>query len=300
MKQSKFYVLLREPLLHFLVIGAGIFFLFNHLNLSNVEKAAFDNRKIIITQADLDSLATSWLKAKGRPASEEERERQLKYHIREQVLYREAMIMGLDKNDVIVRRRLAKKMNYLFDDLTVVSEPNEQELEKFISEHASLFTRLAEVSFSQVFLEPAEHGRDINKDAEKLLGELQQKPTSFDAINLGDRSLLPYDFTGERKNEIAGMFGGHFAKLIFTSDIGSWQGPMISGYGVHLVNIHSRTTDVLPPLAEIHKQVLKEWISIKRREANEVFYQSMAERYEIILDDAIVEKTKKNDSEINE
>ena len=116
MKQFKLYNLLREPLLHFLVIGAGLFFLFSQISDPEIE----NDHRITITQTDLDRLAAIWLKSMGRPPSAQEREQQLKHYIREQVLYREAMTMGLDQDDVIVRRRLAKKMEYLFNDLSFI------------------------------------------------------------------------------------------------------------------------------------------------------------------------------------
>ena len=287
-KQSKLYTLLREPLLHFLLIGAGLFFLFSQINNSQDE----NNQRIIITKAKLDALATAWLKRKGRPPSSEEREQQLEYYIREQVLYREAMAIGLDKDDVIIRRRLAQKMQYLFDDLSVVSEPTETELELFLSEHASRFTRPATISFSQIYLDPREHGSKIDEDAKQLLEQLKTTRAGVDAFDLGDRSLLPYDFTKERESEIAGMFGTAFSKQAFSLPVNSWAEPISSEYGVHLIYIHSRTEAKLPPLAEIHEKVARVWLSAKQHESNEVFYQSLFQRYEIILDDDVAKDAK--------
>ena len=284
MKQSRLHILLREPLLHFLVIGAGLFFLFSQINNTQVET----DHRIIITQANLDRLATLWLKRMGRPPSAQEREQQLEHYIREQVLYREAMTMGLDQDDVIVSRRLAQKMEYLFNDLSFIPEPSETELVTFLSEHASQFTLPATITFSQIFLDPRERNQEINKDAEQLLEQLKETKTIVDTINLGDRSLLPYKFTEERQNEINSMFGAAFTNQVFSLPISSWQGPVASEYGLHLIYITARTENRLPSLAEIRERVASEWRSTKQHEANEIFYQSLYQRYEIILDDNIV------------
>jgi len=284
MKQSRLHILLREPLLHFLVIGAGLFFLFSQINNTQVET----DHRIIITQANLDRLATLWLKRMGRPPSAQEREQQLEHYIREQVLYREAMTMGLDQDDVIVSRRLAQKMEYLFNDLSFIPEPSETELVTFLSEHASQFTLPATITFSQIFLDPRERNQEINTDAEQLLEQLKETKTIVDTINLGDRSLLPYKLTEERQNEINSMFGAAFTNQVFSLPISSWQGPVASEYGLHLIYITARTENRLPSLAEIRERVASEWRSTKQHEANEIFYQSLYQRYEIILDDNIV------------
>jgi hypothetical protein len=283
MKQSRLYILLREPLLHFLVVGAGLFFLFSQINNSQVET----DHRITITQANLDRLATIWLKSMGRPPSAHEREQQLEHYIREQVLYREAMAMGLDQDDVIVSRRLAQKMEYLFNDLSFIPEPSEIELVSFLSEHASKFTLPATITFSQIFLDPSERNQEIDIDAEQLLEQLKETTPDIDTINLGDRSLLPYKFTVERESEITSMFGAAFAHQAFALPVNSWQGPIASEYGIHLIYINSRTENRLPPLAEIRERVAREWRSTKQQDANEIFYQSLYQRYEIILDDDV-------------
>lgn len=276
-------MLLREPLLHFLVIGAALFIIFN---LTGNSETTSDNR-LIITQAELDRLASTWLKSMGRPPSAQEREQQLKHYIREQVLYREAMKMGLDQDDVIVRRRLAKKMEYLFNDLSFIPEATEVELNSFLSDHAEKFTLPATITFNQIYLDPGKRKQAINNDAEKLLKQLKETTAAIDTVNMGDRSLLPYQFTAQRNNEIAGMFGTAFATQVFALPANSWQGPVTSEYGLHLVYIRSHTKERLPSLAEIRDSVNREWRTTKQHEANEIFYQSLYQRYEIILDNDI-------------
>jgi len=282
-KHSKLSTLLREPLFHFLLIGAAIFLLFSQINTTEDE----NNQQIIITKAKIESLENAFIKAKGRQPSAEEMKQQLEYDIREQVLYREAMAMGLDKDDMIIRRRLTQKMKYLFDDLSVIAKPSETELKQFVSEHPSKFIKPATISFSQVYLEPSEHGAHLEADAKDLLEELRTT-TVKDTIGFGDRSLLPYDFTNERKSDITSMFGKIFMTQAFSALINAWDGPFASAYGMHLIYIHKRTEARLPPLSEIRERVEREWMSFKQREANEIFYQSLSQRYAIIVDDDVL------------
>ena len=280
MKQARLYMLLREPLLHFLVIGAGLFILFGQTS----DPEAGVDRRITITQADLDRLANTWIKGTGRPPSAQEREQQLNHYIREQVLYREAMAMGLDEDDVVVRRRLAKKMEFLFDDLSIIPEPTEAELTLFLSEHPEKFTWPAALSFSQIYLDPARRNQALDEDAIQLLEQLNEAISVADAVALGDRSLLPHDFTNQRKSEIAGLFGAGFAQQVFLLPVDGWHGPVTSEYGLHLVYVHSRTEARLPPLDEIRERVASEWRAMKQHEANGIFYQSLHQRYEIVLE----------------
>jgi hypothetical protein len=286
--QSKLYTLLREPLLHFLIIGAGLFFLYSQINDPNV---ATDHR-ITITQANLDRLAATWLKRMGRPPSAQEREQQLEHYIREQVLYREAMAMGLDQDDAIVRRRLANKMQYLFNDLSLIPEPSETELASFLSEHPAKFTLPATITFKQIYLDPGQHDQEITEDAKRLIEQLKATTSDVDIINLGDQSLLPYDFTQERESEIASMFGAGFAEQAFALPINSWLGPVASEYGIHLIYIISRTEYRLPSLAKIRERVASELRTTKQHETNEIFYQSLYQRYEIILEEEVAKDAR--------
>lgn len=282
-KHSKLSTLLREPLFHFLLLGTGIFFFYAQFSASE-EKS---DQQIIITKQKIDTLANAFIKARGRAPTAEEMQQQLEYNIREQVLYREAMAMGLDQDDTIIRRRLAQKMKYLFNDLSVVSKPSDAQLQKFIEENPSKFTIPEMLSFSQVYFDPKEHGDSLDEDAKVLLEKLR---TGFikNSMDLGDRSLLPYDFNNERKSDIRSMFGDAFMQQAFRASKNTWEGPFHSAYGLHLIYIHKRTEAQLPPLSEIRDRVEREWMSFKQHEANEIFYQSMYQHYKIIIDDEVL------------
>jgi peptidyl-prolyl cis-trans isomerase C len=281
MKTFHIQKLLREPLFHFLIIGAGLFFLFNQIG----EPGQREDNRIVITQADLDRLASVWLRRAGRLPSAQEREQQLDHYIREQVLYREAQVLGLDKDDIIVRRRLAQKMGYLFNDLSFIPEPTEDELRLFLADNPSQFTVPANISFSHIYFNPDSRGQKVYEDAQLLLIQLLDSSNEVIITNSGDRSLLPYDYSEVRENELTSIFGQSFASQIFTLPVGSWQGPLHSEYGVHLIFIKSHLEAQFPTLTEIKEQVASKWRAEKEREANETFFQSLLQRYDIIIKD---------------
>ncbi len=283
-KQRLFFKFLREPLFHFLFIGLVFFFLFYQLNPT--EKAT-DAKIIIITQAKVDAMSTSFLRERGRTPLAYELQNLIESEIREELLYREAIALGLDKDDGLIRRRLAQKMKYLFNDLSVVSKPSEEELKKFVSAHPEKFMKPGTISFAQIYFEPSEHESTLVEDANALLNKLRIT-TIKESIGLGDRSLLPYDFRNERKTDIDSMFGKKFTEQAFSSATNTWEGPFESAYGVHLIYIHKRTEDHLPPLADIRERAEREWTSLKQKEANEIFYQSLYQRYEITVDDKVL------------
>jgi len=283
-KQRLFFKFLREPLFHFLLIGLGFFFLFFKLNPSD---EISDTKNIIITQSKIDAMSASFLRERGRAPMSYEIQNLIKSEIREELLYREALALGLDKNDGLIRRRLAQKMKYLFDDLSVVLKPSDEELKKFLSTHPEKFMKPATISFAQIYFDPNAHETTLVEDANKLLKKLRIT-TIKKSIGLGDRSLLPYDFRNKRKTDIDSMFGKEFTKQAFSSATNNWVGPFTSAYGVHLIYIHEHTEDHVPPLADIRDHVEREWMSMKEDEANEIFYKSLYQSYKIIVNDEVL------------
>lgn len=283
-KQKLFSKLLGEPLFHFLLIGLGFFVLFSQLNTND---EGTDQKEIVITKAKIDVLTGSFLRERGRSPMSYEIQNLIKSEIREELLYREALNLGLDKDDGLIRRRLAQKMKYLFNDLSVVNKASEEELKKFISEHPEKFMKPASISFSQIYFNPKEHESTLYQDANSLLEKLRIT-TIKESNGLGDRSLLPYNFKNKRKIDIENTFGKKFSEYAFSSSTNTWEGPFESAYGVHLIYIQKRREAHLPTLSEIRDDVQREWKSMKQEDANEIFYQSIYQQYKIIVDDKVV------------
>lgn len=275
---------LHEPLVHFLLIGAGLFLLHDWI----AEPLPLGDRPIVITRADLDRLDATWLRRTGRPPSNRERQAELQRYIRDEVLYRESLAMGLDRDDLVVRRRLIQKMEFLFSDLSAVPDPTEAELRAWWEENAAALTEPARLSFVQIHLDPDRRGPSADRRASLLLDRLRREP-EMAWEGLGDSSLLPHRLRGRHHSEVAAEFGERFASRLLTLPVGRWEGPVRSAFGLHLVRITDRREARLPPLVEIRDRVAHDWRRAREREANEAFYQSVRKRYDIVLEDVGVE-----------
>lgn len=283
-KQKLFSKFLHEPLFHFLFIGLGLFVLFSQLN---PDEESNDEKNIFITQAKVDAMTASYLKQRARIPMDNELQSLIESEIREEVLYREAIALGLDKDDGVIRRRLAQKMKYLFEDLTVIDEPNDADLERFFKEHTSKFTLPGTRSFYQVYLDPKMHKNNLDEELKTVMAHL--KVISLEkAFSLGDRSLLAYRFSKRRESDVKNRFGESFSKSLFKAPTDSWQGPFESAYGLHFVYIDSKDEDVLPELTQVREDVLDEYKRKKTFEANDIFYNSIKDRYKIKVDDSVL------------
>jgi len=272
MNQSKLYTVLREPLVHFLLIGFGLFFIYSQMNDRTVE----NENQIFITQEQLNILADDWFKAKGRVASDKEKEKQLQSFIQEEILYREALSKDLDKNDATIRLHLAKKMKFILDDLSIIPEPTDEQLRVFLSNNSSKFIEDASISFNQVLFTSKDGSQDINKEAKQFLKRLKSSSSSK-ISTIGDKVELS-------KKGITNMFGKKFSDLAFTLPLKSWQEPIKTKHGIHLIYIHSRTLVHVPQLSTIKEKVFREWRKKKRDEANEIFYKNLYKNYKIIIE----------------
>ncbi len=280
MQRFKIDKLLREPLLHFLVIGAGLFFLFNQVDNPEI---GTDNR-IVVTQANLDRLAAVWLRRMGRPPTSQEREQQLDHYIREQVLYREALAMGLDKDDAVVKRRMAQKLEFIFEDIATPPEPDDAQLQDYLKKHPEKFRRPARYTFSHIYLSVDKRGDKALDDAKLLLARLQHSTHKIDLPAAGDALMLDHHYTDTSQPEVSQLFGQQFSEKLNSIKSGLWTGPLDSAYGVHLVNLQQRTDTRLPKLVEIRDQVKREYIYDRQRDANEQFYKNLRKRYEVIVE----------------
>ncbi len=273
---------LKEPLLHFLVIGALIFIVFS---MVNTQEISVDGKKIVVSTGDIERLAARWEKTRNRPPTETELKGLIDSYIREEVFYREALALGLDQNDTILRRRLMQKMEYLSNDLAELNTPDQTTLNAYFLEHKDKYELPARVSFTHVYFNYDKHGRQIVEDAKSVLAEIQAT-TSPDvyAPDLGDQFMMQYTFTLETPFQVARSFGQGFAEQLFQLETNSWKGPIESGYGLHLVKIDEKVDARMPELASVIDKVRTDWMSEQRQKTNKEIYERFKERYEIIVE----------------
>lgn len=279
MKNPKLTTLLREPLLHFLLIGAALFLFYNLQNEGRI-----DNNRIVISEAQINHLVTLWNKKRQRPPTQIELEGMIKQQVREEIMVREALAMGLDKNDSIIRRRLAQKIEFITSDLAALAEPGETELSNYLSTHSEQFSLPARIDFVQVFINPEKRGVDTDEYASNLLSELTQADSNRDITTLGDSLMLEQKLEQVTEHDVSRLFGKDFASELFILPVGSWQGTIQSGYGLHLVRVSNKTENQLPELNAVREKVLAEWQAQQRQDMDKVFYESLHQRYEIVIE----------------
>jgi hypothetical protein len=273
--------LIREPFLHFLLLGAAIF-LANHFISA---RAGNQPGKIVITQGDITSIRIGFSRTWQRPPTHEELDGLIRDRMREEVYYREAMAMGLDQDDPVIRRRLQQKLQFVTDDVAAPAEPTDAELSEYLKTHADVFRVDRRFTFNQVYLDPAKHGERLPLDIDMLRTQLRQHGSDdIDLSSLGDTFLLEHRFEAAPTIEIAKQFGEKFAAKLADVPIGQWFGPVESGYGMHLVFIENRKEGRLPELTQIRDVVERDWINARRLESNEKFFQSLLKHYEVVVE----------------
>jgi hypothetical protein len=275
--------LYKEPLLHFLIIGALIFVLFSVVNKDEV---SVSNNKIIVTAAEIERLSDNWSKARNRPPSEIELQGLVESYIREEVYYREALALGLDQNDTVLRRRLMQKLEFLSNDLAELNTPDESDLNKFFLDYQDKYELPARVSFTHIYFSLDKRGAQALQGARTVLDEIQATSTPvLRAPDSGDPFMLQYDFILETPYEVSRIFGQGFAEQLFQTEASGWQGPIESGYGLHLVRITEKIDARMPELASVIEKVRTDWMFEQRQKMNREIYYRFKKRYEIIVED---------------
>jgi hypothetical protein len=272
--------IIREPLLHFLLLGAAIFAV--HHGMPNRDEGA--RGRIVITQGQIEHLATGFAMIWKRQPTADELAGLVRDHVREEVYCREAMAMGLDKDDTVIRRRLRQKMEFVTDDMVAQVQPTDADLSAYLEAHPEQFRVASRFTFQQVYLNPGKHGTNLLRDANHLMAQLPADGARTDASALGDASLLENRFNAMSVREVAGQFGEKFANALAGLKPGQWHGPLESSYGQHWVWVSDRTEGRIPPLSEVRDAVRREWENIRRMEANEKVYQDMLKRYVITIE----------------
>jgi len=274
--------ILKEPLLHFLVLGALLFAVYGVLNRSAAP--APESRRIVVSQGQVASMMESFTRTWQRPPTAQELDGLIRDRVREEVYCREAMVLGLDRDDSVIRRRLRQKMEFILDDVSAQVPPSDAELDAYLQAHPDWFRVNRLFTFRHAYLNPAKHGENLARDTAQLLAELNKAASNPTVAAMGDPFLLDDHFTAVPAGEIAGQFGDKFAVKLGEIPTGQWQGPVQSAFGVHLVFISQRTEGRLPPLAEVREAVRREWGNTRVVDANEKIYQEMLKRYTVTIE----------------
>jgi hypothetical protein len=268
---------LREPLLHFLLLGAGLFALHGWLNGTG----ALGTDRIVIDRGQVDHLAAGFARLHQRPPTHDELQGLIDEAIKEEVFYREALAQGLDRDDVIVRRRMMQKLEFTAEDIAPIPEPGDAQLQAWLTAHPADFALAPRYTFQQAYLDPQKHGARLEADAQALLATLRARGAQADAAAFGDPFLLDHRVDDAPADDLRGRFGARFVDALAALPAGTWQGPVASGFGLHLVFVERRDVERLPTLAEVRADVRREWLHAQRQARDARFYAGLRKRYDV-------------------
>ena len=271
-----FKKVLREPLFHFLVIGVGLFLLFSIINGPAVDKP----NRIVLSQNQKELLAENFSRTWMRAPSDKEMEGLIDGYLRDEVFYREAIALGLDQGDNLIKRRLRQKLEFILEDVLSLLEPTDEELTLYMQQHKARFHIKPQVSFQQVYLNYDKHD-DVGAQADKLLTQLR---AGENPEQLGDQTMLAVDFELISQTDIERRFGEEFARQVVTLPQGVWSGPVASGFGIHLVLVSEKVEGRLPELAQVKETVKRDWLVERRKELKEVTFSELLKGYEIVIE----------------
>jgi peptidyl-prolyl cis-trans isomerase C len=268
---------LREPLLHFLLVGALIFAVYDLVRPPPGRAAPAD--RIVLTKNDLRQLAVFWIaQARAAPTADEMRAL-VDQKVREEILSREAVALGLDKDDEMIRRRLAQKMDFLAADMAALQDPSEAELRAWFAQNSGRFALPPRASFRHLYFS-FDRGPGAQDAAAAAFARLAGEPAA--AAAAADPFMFR-DYYGDRTPEqIAKEFGPDFAKAVFRLEPGAWRGPIRSGYGWHLVFVDATEPGHIPAFEEVEPDVRSAWLDQKQRELKRIAFEAMRARYTVV------------------
>jgi len=275
--------LLREPLLHFLLIGFGLFLVYG---LFTPSAPPSGSSRIELSAEDLNQLQVTWMAQWKRPPTDEEMRGLIDNRIQQEILYREALALGLEQNDEIIKRRLAQKMEFLAEDVSAIRAPQPEELKAWFEENSAQFALSGRITFRHLYFSPDKRGQQAREDAEQSLQRLAAKPSGSESESgFGDRFMDQNYFVDCSSEQVSKVFGSKFSESLFKLQTsGAWQGPVESGLGWHLIWIETITPGRIPSFEEVDpEQIKSEWTTYRREETKRKAFADIRQRYEIVL-----------------
>jgi hypothetical protein len=268
--------LLGEPMLHFLLIGIALFA--GYQWRAPVDS---DGRRIVITQGVVDDLVTQHVAARGREPSSSELNHLIERYVRDEILYREGVKLGLDRDDIVVKRRVRQKVEVIEEEDTSTRTPTDADLSAYLVANPASFAQPAILTFEQVFLGQSTAGTGV---VHAVAVTHQALRKGADPAELGKPTLLPRRVTRTPSDLVARDFGPGFAAALEKVPVGEWAGPIDSSFGAHSVRVSARTAPVMPQLAAVRDHVVREWENERRQRARNDAYAKMRRGYEVRIE----------------
>jgi hypothetical protein len=277
--------LFRKPALHVLLLGVLVAAAVLVAKGPPTGDAA---RRVVTTGSDLLQLRAAFVRTWQREPTAEELRGALEQHIRQEVLYREALARGYDRDDQVVRRAMQQKMEFLAASQALQEPPTEAEIEAFFSLRQDRYALPAVVTFAQVYVSSDQRGADAETSAKALLEQLRRDdPAPTELVEWGDPIMLETYYSDRSEADVSGAFGGDFTEALLALPVGTWEGPVSSGYGLHLVKVLERTDSRIPDWQEVSGRVISDMEFEARASSRDQLYQEIAQNYEIVFDSQV-------------
>jgi parvulin-like peptidyl-prolyl cis-trans isomerase-like protein len=268
--------LLGEPLLHFLLIGLALFGAYRWVSPGDA-----GGRRIVITQGVVDDLVTQHVAARGREPSTTELNHLMESYVRDEILYREGVKLGLERDDLVVKRRVRQKIEMIAEEDASTRAPTDADLVAYLTANQARFVQPAILTFDQVFIGASRSGAGVMPVVALTQDALRR---GADPAELGKPTLLPHRMTRSPADLVARDFGASFAAALENVPIGEWVGPIDSSFGAHYVRVSNRTPAAAPPLAAVRDQVVREWENDRRQRARRDAYTKMRDAYQVSVE----------------
>jgi PPIC-type PPIASE domain len=262
--------ILREPLLHFLLLGLAVFAYYGRVAPDDDGK-----RRIVVTQGEVDLLTTQFQGTWSRPPGPVELHGLVDSYVRDEILYRQGVALGLDRDDAVIKRRVRQKLDVLFEESVAQNPATDADLQAYLDANPAAFRKPAIVSFDQIYFGS---GADTQHRLEQARASLAR---GADPATLGQATLLPSHEDAMPLDLVARDFGTEFAGQLAQVPVNEWSGPVLSGFGAHLVRVNSLQAARVPALADARDLVAREWENERRKEAHAVALAKLRQQYEV-------------------
>jgi len=271
--------LLREPLLHFMVFGAVLFGFYAALNES---PTTTDSGRIFVTEDDVTRLLAQFRRTWSRSPTPNELKELITAYVRNEVYYREALALGLDQNDTVIRQRLQQKMEFLIDAQADLSQPNEGDLQAWLTKNQDKYRHSPQIAFEQVYLGVAPTLKKV-ETARQSLNSVGEAVLSIASQSI----LLPSQVELSSQQSVDAIFGRGFFRMLEALPVGNWSGPVTSAYGKHLVRVKTSKPGMDASLNEVRLVVQRDWQAARVQEVREAAFSQIQKRYEVVITDTI-------------
>jgi hypothetical protein len=268
--------LLGEPMLHFLVMGIALFGAYRWMSPRDS-----GGRRIVITQGVVDDLVTQYVAARGREPSSTELNHLIESYVHDEVLYREGVKLGLERDDIVVKRRVRQKIEMIAEEDASTRAPSDADLSAYLNANPARFAQPAILTFEQVFIGESRSGPAV-VPVVAVTRDALRKGANPEA--LGKPTLLPHWMTRIPADLVARDFGVSFAGALEHVPLGDWVGPIDSSFGAHYVRVSARTPAAAPQLAAVRDQVVREWENDRRQRARNDAYAKMRGEYHVSIE----------------